>query len=107
MTRTLLNDCCALSRLTRDSPSFKDELDVMKFVCKDFWTKVFRRQVDNLRTNHQVQSKCRGCGLARVQRKMGQHALGRVCSVWGVLGELQLYPKSLRFLLTDWSVYIL
>lgn len=41
-------------RLTRDSPSFKDELDIMKFICKDFWTKVFRRQVDNLRTNHQV-----------------------------------------------------
>ncbi|KAM8903503.1 LOW QUALITY PROTEIN: trafficking protein particle complex subunit 6B, like [Spinachia spinachia] len=42
-----------IERLTRDSPSFKDELDVMKFVCKDFWTKVFRRQIDNLRTNHQ------------------------------------------------------
>ncbi|TNN41757.1 Trafficking protein particle complex subunit 6B [Liparis tanakae] len=42
-----------IERLTRDSPSFKDELDVMKFVCKDFWTKVFKRQIDNLRTNHQ------------------------------------------------------
>lgn len=45
--------------MTRDSPSFKDELDIMKFICKDFWTKVFRRQVDNLRTNHQVQKKKR------------------------------------------------
>lgn len=43
-----------LPRMTRDSLSFKDELDIMKFICKDFWTKVFRRQVDNLRTNHQV-----------------------------------------------------
>ncbi|KAF0030514.1 hypothetical protein F2P81_017245 [Scophthalmus maximus] len=42
-----------IERLTRDSPSFKDELDIMKFICKDYWTKVFRRQVDNLRTNHQ------------------------------------------------------
>ncbi|TWW77354.1 trafficking protein particle complex subunit 6B, like isoform X2 [Takifugu rubripes] len=42
-----------IERMTRDSPSFKDELDIMKFICKDFWTKVFRRQVDNLRTNHQ------------------------------------------------------
>ncbi|KAM9853111.1 trafficking protein particle complex subunit 6B, like isoform 1-T1 [Aulostomus maculatus] len=42
-----------IERLTRDSPSFKDELDIMKFICKDFWTKIFRRQVDNLRTNHQ------------------------------------------------------
>ncbi|KAM9801598.1 trafficking protein particle complex subunit 6B, like [Neosynchiropus ocellatus] len=42
-----------IERLTRDSPSFKDELDIMKFICKDFWTKIFRRQIDNLRTNHQ------------------------------------------------------
>jgi hypothetical protein len=25
----------------------------MKFICKDFWTGVFRKQIDNLRTNHQ------------------------------------------------------
>lgn len=42
-----------IERMTRDSPSFKDELDVMKFICKDFWIQVFRKQVDNLRTNHQ------------------------------------------------------
>ncbi|XP_078478872.1 trafficking protein particle complex subunit 6b-like isoform X1 [Lampetra planeri] len=42
-----------IERLTKDSPSFKDELDIMKFICKEFWTKVFRRQIDNLRTNHQ------------------------------------------------------
>ncbi|CAL8350724.1 unnamed protein product [Lota lota] len=42
-----------IERMTRDSPSFKDELDMMKFICKDFWTQVFRKQIDNLRTNHQ------------------------------------------------------
>ena len=26
----------------------------MKFICKDFWNSVFKKQVDNLRTNHQV-----------------------------------------------------
>lgn len=26
----------------------------MKFLCKEFWTAAFGRQVDNLRTNHQV-----------------------------------------------------
>uniref|UniRef100_A0A674ML51 Trafficking protein particle complex subunit 6B n=1 Tax=Takifugu rubripes TaxID=31033 RepID=A0A674ML51_TAKRU len=36
-----------------DTARFKDELDVMKFICKDFWTSVFRKQIDNLRTNHQ------------------------------------------------------
>ncbi len=42
-----------IERLTRESPKFKDELDLMKFVCKEFWGSVFRKQVDNLRTNHQ------------------------------------------------------
>ena len=40
--------------MTRDCPRFKDELDLMKFVCKDFWTALYKKQVDNLRTNHQV-----------------------------------------------------
>ena len=42
-----------IERLTREHPKFKDELDLMKFICKDFWTSVFRKQIDNLRTNHQ------------------------------------------------------
>ncbi|OCT64861.1 hypothetical protein XELAEV_18041099mg [Xenopus laevis] len=40
-------------RSTKDTARFKDELDIMKFVCKDFWTTVFKKQIDNLRTNHQ------------------------------------------------------
>ncbi|XP_072284269.1 trafficking protein particle complex subunit 6B [Pyxicephalus adspersus] len=40
-------------RFTKDTARFKDELDIMKFVCKDFWTTVFKKQIDNLRTNHQ------------------------------------------------------
>ncbi|KAF3859866.1 hypothetical protein F7725_000121 [Dissostichus mawsoni] len=27
-----------VERLTKDTARFKDELDIMKFVCKDFWT---------------------------------------------------------------------
>ena len=42
-----------IERLTREHPKFKDELDLMKFICKDFWTSVFKKQIDNLRTNHQ------------------------------------------------------
>jgi len=42
-----------IEKLTREYPKFKDELDLMKFVCKDFWTSIFRKQIDNLRTNHQ------------------------------------------------------
>lgn len=42
-----------IEKLTKEYPKFKDELDLMKFLCKDFWMSVFRKQIDNLRTNHQ------------------------------------------------------
>ncbi|XP_041035355.1 trafficking protein particle complex subunit 6b-like isoform X2 [Carcharodon carcharias] len=42
-----------IERFTKETPSFKDELDIMKFICKEFWTNLFWKQIDNLRTNHQ------------------------------------------------------
>lgn len=39
-------------RFSRDRPRFNDTLDIIKFLCKDLWIAVFRKQVDNLRTNH-------------------------------------------------------
>jgi len=39
-------------RLTQDRSRFTDNLDVIKFVCKDFWSTIFKKQVDNLKTNH-------------------------------------------------------
>ncbi|WEW61868.1 hypothetical protein PRK78_007365 [Emydomyces testavorans] len=39
-------------RFSRDRPRFTDNLDVIKFLCKDMWTILFRKQVDNLKTNH-------------------------------------------------------
>lgn len=42
-----------IERLTRDYPRFKDELDTMKFICTDFWSSIYKKQIDNLRTNHQ------------------------------------------------------
>ncbi|XP_037955998.1 trafficking protein particle complex subunit 6b [Teleopsis dalmanni] len=41
-----------IERLTRDAPRFKDELETMKFICTDFWTLIYKKQVDNLRTNN-------------------------------------------------------
>lgn len=40
-------------RLTKEWPRFKDELDTMKFICTDFWSSIYKKQIDNLRTNHQ------------------------------------------------------
>lgn len=39
-------------RYTRDRPRLGDNLEVVKFVCKEFWQLLFRKQVDNLKTNH-------------------------------------------------------
>jgi hypothetical protein len=33
-------------------PHFTDPLDAIKFLCKDLWTLLFRKQIDNLKTNH-------------------------------------------------------
>jgi hypothetical protein len=41
-------------RFSRDRPRFTDQLDVIKFLCKDVWTVVFKKQIDNLKTNHRV-----------------------------------------------------
>lgn len=39
-------------RYTTDHVRLNDSLDCVKFICKDFWQTVYRKQVDNLRTNH-------------------------------------------------------
>lgn len=43
-----------VERFSRDRARFNDTLDVIKFLCKDLWMLVFRKQVDNLKTNHRV-----------------------------------------------------
>lgn len=39
-------------RFSRDSPRPTTPLDIIKFLCKDLWTLLFRKQIDNLKTNH-------------------------------------------------------
>jgi len=41
-----------VERFSKDRPRFTDTLDVIKFLCKDLWQVVFRKQIDNLKTNH-------------------------------------------------------
>ncbi|XP_074075409.1 trafficking protein particle complex subunit 6A isoform X2 [Macrotis lagotis] len=40
-------------RLPRGALAFREELDTIKFLCRDLWGAVFQKQADNLRTNHQ------------------------------------------------------
>ncbi|KFH43133.1 Trafficking protein particle complex subunit-like protein [Hapsidospora chrysogenum ATCC 11550] len=37
---------------SKDRPRFNDTLDVIKFLCKDLWSLVFGKNIDNLKTNH-------------------------------------------------------
>lgn len=40
-------------RISRDNPRFSRELDIIKFICKDFWSYCFNKpQCDKLQTNH-------------------------------------------------------
>lgn len=40
-----------------------EPLDVIKFVCKDFWILIFKKQIDKLQTNHRVWEERReDCG---------------------------------------------
>lgn len=41
-----------IERLTREWSRFKDELDMIKFICTDFWSGLYQKQIDNLKTNH-------------------------------------------------------
>ncbi|KAI8976746.1 transport protein particle component [Pilobolus umbonatus] len=41
-----------VERFTKDRSRFVDTLDVVKFICKDLWTIMFKKQIDNLKTNH-------------------------------------------------------
>ncbi|CAA7057523.1 unnamed protein product [Microthlaspi erraticum] len=34
-----------------ERPRFSDHLEAIKFICKDFWSEVFKKQIDNLKTN--------------------------------------------------------
>ena len=43
-----------VERVSRDTHRFKNELDAMVFICKPFWMQAFSKQMDNLKTNHQV-----------------------------------------------------
>jgi len=74
-------------RYSRDKARLGDTLEVIKFLCKDFWLALFKKQVDNLKTNHRVR-------LLSVLRLLGQIWQG-LC-VW--LAGLVVVSPLLLFL---------
>ena len=41
-----------IERSTKDRARLSSTLDIIKYLCKDFWLQIFRKQVDMLQTNH-------------------------------------------------------
>ncbi|KAH8160906.1 hypothetical protein CIB48_g7335 [Xylaria polymorpha] len=69
-----------VERFSRDRPRFTDTLDAIKFVCKDLWMLVFKKQVDNLKTNHRgvyVLTDHAFRPLARMSADAGGQAVAR------------------------------
>ncbi|KAI1191337.1 BET3 family protein [Nemania serpens] len=69
-----------VERFSRDRPRFTDTLDAIKFVCKDLWMLVFKKQVDNLKTNHRgvyVLTDHAFRPLSRMSSDAGGQALAR------------------------------
>lgn len=86
--------CCfiwdgRIRRYTADRTRFSDSLEVIKFICKEFWSEVFKKQIDNLKTNrHRVRAAslthpllCGLISLERQQQPAAEATNGRVNGV--------------------------
>ena len=43
-----------VERYTKERPRFSDTLEIIKFICKDFWYEVYRKHIDKLQTNNRA-----------------------------------------------------
>eukprot|EP00116_Pleurobrachia_bachei_P015584 sb/3475846/ len=41
-----------IEKATKEEARVKEDVDIVKYICKDLWNMVFRKQADNLKTNH-------------------------------------------------------
>jgi hypothetical protein len=82
-------------RYSRDKARLGDTLEVMKFLCKDFWQALFKKQVDNLKTNHRV-----GARQAAARRGRGAGAVecgrGRRATSAAALSQLHRAPTAMH-----------
>ena len=42
---------------------FTDQLDILKYICKEYWMSIFQKQIDNLKTNHKVSGPLKHVGF--------------------------------------------
>ena len=60
-------------RYTKDRPRFADTLEIIKFICKDFWYEIYGKQIDKLQTNNRVRARC-ACPAAASRPALHDHA---------------------------------
>lgn len=68
-----------VEKLSASSPRPTTSLDMIKFICKDLWQVVFRKQIDNLKTNHRgtfVLTDNKFLALGRMSVDRGRGAKG-------------------------------
>ncbi|KAK6002007.1 hypothetical protein QM012_002497 [Aureobasidium pullulans] len=68
-----------VEKLSANSPRPATPLDMIKFMCKDLWQVVFRKQIDNLKTNHRgtfVLTDNKFLALGRMSVDRGRGARG-------------------------------
>nr|XP_044615169.1 trafficking protein particle complex subunit 6A isoform X12 [Equus asinus] len=69
-------------RLSRETLAYREELDILKFLCKDLWMAVFQKQMDSLRTNHQASPLPRGPTSCRTTVSPSSSGWPQACSIW-------------------------
>ena len=62
------------------TPRPQSELDGIKFLCKDVWTALYRKPIDNLKTNHRgvfvlTDQRFQPLGRMSLDRRAGQGGL--------------------------------
>ena len=83
--------CCCMSnktgemtnayfRFSVNKPRPTNPLEAIKFICKDLWILVFRKQIDNLKTNHRgifvlTDTRFQAIGRMSVDRRAGPKAV--------------------------------
>lgn len=55
-------------RYTKDRPRFVDTLEIIKFICKDFWFEIYGKQIDKLQTNNRVRRRMAEPGQLRLAK---------------------------------------
>lgn len=66
-------------RFSANKPRPTTPLDAIKFICKDLWILVFRKPIDNLKTNHRgifvlTDSRFQALSRMSVDRRAGAKA---------------------------------